>query len=103
MKQNLFTDMTFKRTDDNQKSVVTALRKIPNLSVTSSHTIGKGFPDLVIGYKGNNYLIELKDGAKTKSQKKLTIAEVKFHDEWNGQVAICESVEEIFKIILCKE
>jgi hypothetical protein len=91
--------MTFKRTDDNQKSVVTSLRKIANLSVTSTHTIGKGFPDLVVGYKGNNYLIELKDGAKTKSQKKLTICETKFHDEWNGQVAICESVEDILLLL----
>ena len=62
-----------KRTDANQKKIVELVRQLPGASITSTHTIGKGFPDLVIGYKGINYLIELKDGAKPKSQKKLRL------------------------------
>jgi hypothetical protein len=88
-----------KRTDANQKHIVEMVRKLPGASITSTHIIGKGFPDLVIGYKGINYLIELKDGAKPKSQKKLTPDEVEFHLKWNGQIAICENFEDILKIL----
>jgi len=61
--------------------------------------IGKGFPDLVIGYKNKNFLVELKDGAKTKSQKGLTMDEAKFFTAWSGQVDKCESLDEICKVI----
>jgi len=88
-----------KRTDANQKQIIELVRKLPGASITSTHTIGKGFPDLVIGYKGINYLIELKDGNKPKSQKKLTPDEVEFHMKWNGQIAICENFEDILKIL----
>lgn len=88
-----------KRTDANQKKVVELVRKLHGASITSTHIIGKGFPDLVIGYKGINYLIELKDGFKPKSQKKLTPDEVEFHLKWNGQIAVCESFEDILKIL----
>jgi len=88
-----------KRTDANQKQIVEMVRKLPGASITSTHTIGKGFPDLVIGYKGINYLIELKDGNKPKSQKKLTPDEVEFHMKWNGQIAVCENFEDILKIL----
>lgn len=88
-----------KRTDANQKHIVEMVRKLPGASITSTHIIGKGFPDLVIGYKGVNYLIELKDGSKPKSQKKLTPDEVEFHMKWNGQIAICENFEDILKIL----
>lgn len=88
-----------KRTDANQKQIVEMVRKLPGASITSTHIIGKGFPDLVIGYKGINYLIELKDGSKPKSQKKLTPDEVEFHMKWNGQIAICENFEDILKIL----
>jgi hypothetical protein len=53
-----------KRADSNQKEIMDMCRKIPALSVFSTHTIGKGFPDIVIGFKGINYLIEIKDGSK---------------------------------------
>lgn len=88
-----------KRTDANHKHIIDQLRKIPNLSVFSTHTIGKGFPDIVVGFNNKNYLIEIKDGDKFKSQKKLTAAEVKFHFDWYGQVSICESVTDILKVI----
>lgn len=88
-----------KRTDANHKQIIDQLRQIPNLSVFSTHTIGKGFPDIVVGFKNKNYLIEIKDGDKFKSQKKLTAAEVKFHFDWHGQVSICESVTDILKVI----
>jgi hypothetical protein len=89
-----------KRTDSNHAEIIKALRKIPNLSVFSTHEVGKGFPDIVIGYKGINYLIEIKDGKKSPSQRKLTDAELDFHLSWNGQIDTIKNFDELLQIIL---
>jgi len=41
----------------------------------------------------------LKDGNKTKSQQKLTPDEVKFQESWNGNYAVCNSIEQILTLI----
>ena len=89
-----------KRTDSNHAEIIKALRKIPNLSVFSTHEVGKGFPDIVIGYKGINYLIEIKDGNKPPSARKLTDAEIEFHLNWNGQIDTIKNLDELLQIIL---
>jgi hypothetical protein len=88
-----------KKVDANHKDLMTKLRLIPGISVASTHTIGKGFPDIVIGYKGLNYLVEIKDGTKPPSQRKLTQDEVSFHSNWNGQVQICNNFYEVLKML----
>ena len=87
-----------RKIDDNQTLIVKQLRKC-GVSVFITSMVGKGFPDLLIGTAGRNYLIELKDGAKSASRKKLTDDEKVFFDYWAGQVDKCESFEEIAKII----
>lgn len=89
-----------KRTDRNHAEIIKALRKIPNLSVFSTHEVGKGFPDIVIGYKGVNYLIEIKDGNKPLSARKLTDSEVKFHQDWRGQIKIVNNLDEVLNLLL---
>jgi Holliday junction resolvase len=86
------------RIDDNQKEVVSQLRKL-GVSVAITSMLGKGFPDLVLGHQNKNYLIELKDGNKTKSRKTLTEDEAKFFNDWKGQVDKCESLDDICKVI----
>lgn len=91
-----------RKTDRNHKEIMEAIRKIPGTSVFSTHTIGKGFPDIVVGYKGTNYLFEIKDELKTASQKKLTIAEIAFQMNWKGQYAIVENIKQILSILKIK-
>jgi hypothetical protein len=88
-----------KKVDANQKELMTKLRTIPGITVASTHTIGKGFPDIVIGYKGLNYLVEIKDGTKPPSQRKLTKDEEIFHLNWTGQINICNNFFEILKML----
>lgn len=88
-----------KKVDANQKDIMTKLRMIPGISVATTHTIGKGFPDIVIGYKGKNYMVELKDGTKRPSQRKLTKDEISFHSNWNGQVDICINFYDVLKLL----
>ena len=86
------------RVDANQKEVVKQLRD-RGVSVLHTHQLGKGAPDLILGYYGSNYLVELKDGAKTKSQQKLTADELDFMNKWRGNYAVCNSLEQILQLI----
>ena len=86
------------RTDENQQEIVKQLRQL-GCSVAITSMIGKGFPDFIVGYKGRNLMIELKDGKRIPSEKKLTMDEAKFFSAWKGQVDKCESLEEICKVI----
>lgn len=88
-----------RKTDANQKDIMDKLRLIPHLSVFSTHIIGKGFPDIIIGYKGKNYMVEIKDGAKWKSQQKLTTDELLFHMKWKGQICTCNSFEQVWELL----
>jgi hypothetical protein len=89
-----------RRTDNNHAKIMEECRKIPSLSIFSTHTLGKGFPDIVIGYKGINYLFEIKDGDKPKSQRQLTPHEKSFHMKWRGQVNVAYSIDDILNVIM---
>ena len=87
--------MTYKRVDDNQAQVVRALRA-EGWSVAHLHAIGKGCPDLLVGAKGKNYLLEVKDGSKAW---KLTPDQVIWHYNWKGQVAVVITPENAVQTI----
>lgn len=90
--------MRGKRVDANQVQIVEQLRRL-HISVQYLHTIGKGCPDLLLGFRNKNFLIELKDSLKTPSKKKLTDDEQEFFNTWNGQVNKCETLDEILKVV----
>lgn len=85
-----------KRTDDNHKEVVAQFRKaMPEATVFDASGAGNGFPDLVIGWNGRNYLFEIKDPEKPQSKRSLTDLQKDFHVSWQGQVHIAHSATEI--------
>ena len=85
--------------DANQEAVVIALRAA-GTKVQSLAAIGKGVPDLLCQYEGTFYLIEVKDGRKTPSQRKLTEDQVKWHEEWKSAfLGVVESPDEALKFI----
>lgn len=90
--------MRAKRVDDNQAKIVEHLRRL-GITVQHLHTIGNGCPDLLLGFRNKNFLIELKDSLKTASKKKLTTDEQEFFDTWKGQVDKCETLDEIIKVV----
>jgi len=90
--------MIAKKIDDNQNLIVKQLRKC-GVSVAITSMLGKGFPDIVAGFRGRNYLFEIKDGKKSKSRKQLTKDEIHFSMTWAGQINTVESIDEILKIL----
>ena len=86
------------QTDANQSEIVKALRQC-GVSVQSLHRVGEGVPDLLCGYHGLNKLIEVKDGDRPPSERKLNDKQKIWHDEWKGQRAVANSVDEALKIM----
>ncbi len=60
-------------TDANQPKIVEALRRYG--AVVYITTCVKKFTDIVVAYNGKWYLMEVKDGSKPPSQRKLTPGE----------------------------
>lgn len=86
------------RIDANQNKIVDALRKAG--AVVRIISQGDGIPDLLVGYKGYTILMEVKDGDKVPSARKLTEAEQKFFDDWRGgMLAVVNSDEEALEIL----
>lgn len=85
------------KVDANQKEIVAALREI-GATVQHLHGVGSGCPDLLCGFAGQNILLEVKDGDKPPSARKLNKWQQKWHDEWNGQVAVVNSIDEALKV-----
>ena len=86
------------RTDANQAEVVKALRGI-GASVVSLASVGAGVPDLMCGFRGVNWLLEVKDGSKSPSRRVLTADEKAFMAEWRGQYAVVESASQAVEIL----
>lgn len=87
------------RVDDSQKAIVRYLRD-KGVSVAITSGMGKGFPDIVCGYKGKNILLEIKDGKKPLSAQVLTPEQRIWHSEWTGQIAVINNPEAAWNEIL---
>ena len=86
------------RVDRNQAEIVEAFRRY-GASVAHTHTLGQGFPDLVVGYRGQNWLVEVKDWMKPVSARKLTPVEQAFRDAWRGSYHVVETVGDVAALI----
>ena len=84
------------RIDSNQREIV-AFLKIIGASVTSLAAVGRGCPDLLVGFKGMNYLFEIK-GEKGK----VSNCQQLWHASWNGMVHVIRSVDDL-SFLLIKE
>ena len=81
------------RADANQPEIVKVFRKLGG-TFQHTHSI-PGALDGILGYCGVDVRIEIKDGSRIPSERKLTTAEQKTVDEWNGRKPeIIESVSD---------
>lgn len=86
------------KTDRNQAEIVDALRKA-GATVQPLHAVGQGCPDLLVGYRGLNHLIEVKDRKASKSDRELNPRQVEWHAGWKGSVAKVETVDAALAVI----
>lgn len=75
------------KVDRNQPEIVAALRKA-GATVESLAAVGCGVPDLLVGFQGRTVLIEVKDGARPKSERQLTTDQIEWHASWRGDTCV---------------
>jgi hypothetical protein len=73
---------TASRVDANQPAIVERLRAI-GASVFHVHQLKNAF-DLLVGYRGRTFIMEVKDPSQPPSARQLTKGEAKFKAEWRG-------------------
>ncbi len=86
------------RVDGNHSAIVKALRDI-GASVADTSAVGDGFPDLVVGFRGRNFVVEVKDGKKPPSARKLTEAQEAFLMGWRGHWACVMSEADAIELV----
>jgi len=89
---------TAARVDANQQEIIRVLRDC-GVTVQPLHTVGKGTPDLLCGYRGRNILLEVKDGDRPTSHRRLTRDQQQWHATWRGQVAVVETPEQALRVM----
>jgi hypothetical protein len=81
------------RTDNIQTETVLKARQL-GATVKVLSNVGGGFPDLLMGFKGINWIFEL------KSKKGiLTPKQVRFLEAWNGSAYVARSADEVIDIL----
>ena len=82
--------------DANEPQIIKAL-EMAGATVEPLPT-GKGVPDLLVGYRGINILMEVKKevvkGKVFASDVKLNAKQVIWHELWKGQVVVVRTPEE---------
>lgn len=86
------------KVDANHHAIVSALRRC-GASVQDLSRVGDGCPDLLVGYHGITYCVEVKDGSKSASRRQLTPDQIDWHARWRGHVVIVESIEDALRMI----
>ena len=86
------------RKDDNHIELVAVFRTL-GFSVMDTASLGNGCPDLMCARNNQTWAIEIKDGNKMPSQRKLTPDEIVFKDTWKGRYALIESVADVLALV----
>ena len=82
-----------RKADANQPAIVKALRW-RGATVQHLHEVGRGCPDILVGFLGHNILMEIKSAKGT-----LTPDEAEWHQAWNGQVCIVRTTGEALDVL----
>ena len=86
------------KVDRNHAEIIQAFRQM-NCVVADTSRCGEGFPDCAVGFNGYTILVEIKDGSKPPSARRLTPAQKIWHNNWTGAKAIVESVEQVAELV----
>jgi hypothetical protein len=85
------------RRDANEREIIEALHKA---GAYVKQINDEGAFDLLCWHAGKTLLLEVKDGKKPPSARKLTEAEAAFHAEWPGDnLFIVNSVDEALALL----
>ena len=84
------------RPDANHKEISNAFARL-GWSVLDIHQI-PNCADILVGKLLHCIVIEIKDGSKPPSKRKLTPGEIKFKDRWRGDYRIVTCLQDVLDI-----
>jgi endogenous inhibitor of DNA gyrase (YacG/DUF329 family) len=85
--------------DANHAEIVTALQKA-GASILDTSAIGRGMPDLVVGYQGACVLMEIKNPKNSYGKSGLSRLQMEWSSSWRGgPVHVVRSVEDALEAI----
>jgi Holliday junction resolvase len=83
------------RVDVNQNEIVQALRQI-GCTVILLHKVGSGVPDLLVGFRGITYLLEVK-----QAKGKTNLLQEQWYAQWNGRAPnVVRTIEEAIAAVM---
>ena len=88
------------RKDDNHHEIVDVFKKLG--AHVEDVSMVEGFCDVIVLHHRQVYMVEIKDGAKPPSKRKLTEGESKFAARWiaaGGEWAKIETLEDAIKLL----
>lgn len=87
--------------DANQPEIVKGLRQA-GAFVQSLAAVGNGCPDLMVGFRGVTLAMEIKDGSKPPSERRLTKDQLAWHAAWlGGPLCVVDSLDAALRAIGC--
>lgn len=94
------SNLTAAKRDANEEQIVSALRAVGCLVHIMMN--GKGFPDLFVWspFLDEFVALEVKDGNRVASQRRLTPDQVAWHEKWSlakKRIHVVETLAEAFK------
>ena len=88
--------MKGRKTDANQSAIIAVLREV-GATVVDLSAVGKGCPDLLVGFRGATYLLEVKN---VKGKNRTTPDQDVFYAWWRGgPVSIVRTADEALSAI----
>lgn len=85
--------------DLNQSEIVGALKDV-GASIIDTSGVGNGFPDLIVGFRGANYLLEVKNRKTNYGRKGLNKNQIAWAESWHGTPPIVVySIDDALKAI----
>lgn len=88
------------KVDANQNEVVQALRDVGASVIVTSDIGISGFPDLVVGFRGSNYLLEVKNPNGGYGRRGFNRNQVSWNNAWRGSpTVIVHTSDEALKAI----
>jgi len=85
--------------DVNEGEIVDGLRQI---GATVDRINEEDLPDLIVGFRGVNYLIEIKAPSGPRggvSGRELSLGQLRWARDWRGQIGMARTLDEALHII----
>lgn len=83
------------RTDANLTLIVDAFRSMG----CSVNVRNDDMADLDVGYRGISMIVEVKDGKKPPSKRKLTTNQLKKRETWTGGIRLVQDLDDVQTVV----